>query len=255
MNTVEDVKKHIINKIASSPLISEPFDHKFVENIFPDNFYNDLLINIPNKKNYVAINKTGRVSSAYSPERFVFNLLDKKELDTIEENKKLFLQDLLKTLLSNDLFSSVTSQFSKTIDYRLANLSETEKETLGESNYKFFIKTSLVKDFTKYSLGAHTDVLTKFVTFLFYIPENDDLKNVGTALYEPINNINSDNHQTKEDTSKNFKKIKTCPFIPNSLLVFPRTNNSFHGVEEVNIEKKERNLMQLNYFFDIRNQQ
>ena len=250
MNNLEDIKNHIIEKISSTPLSNSPFDHKFVENIFPDDFYNQLLLNLPNKSNYVPIVSTGRVSKAYSPERYVFNLLEKKELDTIEENKKAFLQDFLKILLSNELFSSVTSQFSKTIDYRLANLSQIEKEKLGKSNYKFLIKTSLVKDFTKYSLGAHTDVLTKFVTFLFYIPQNDDLKNVGTALYKSISDIDHDMHHSNVDTAKNFEKVKTCPFIPNSLLVFPRNNHSFHGVEEVNIEKKERNLLQLNYFFD-----
>ena len=51
-----------------------------------------------------------------------------------------------------------------------------------------------------------------------------------------------------EDTNKKFKKITTCKFIPNSLLIFPRTNYSYHGVDEINIDSKERDLLLLNYY-------
>ena len=148
-----------------------------------------------------------------------------------------------------NFFTSVTSQFSKTIDNRLANLSDEEKNKIGTSNYKFNITCSLVKDFTKYSLGAHTDMLAKFVTFLFYLPSDDKLIRNGTSLYKPITNIEGHSHFSDEDTKKNFKMIKTCPFIPNAVLIFPRTNLTFHGVEEINIEQKERDLLQLNYRF------
>ena len=109
-----------------------------------------------------------------------------------------------------------------------------------------------MKDFTKYNLGAHTDSVNKFVTFLFYIPSDNNLSNIGTSLYKPIVDIDSNKHRhfTTEQTKQNFIKVKTCPFVPNSLFLFPRTKSSFHGVEEVNIEQKERNLLLLNYYID-----
>ena len=143
------------------------------------------------------------------------------------------------------------SQFSKTIDARLRNLSDAEKEKCGFPNLDFTIRTALIKDFTKYSLGAHTDTTTKFVTFLFYLPSNKDFQKVGTALYQSIYNPDTDKHYSAEETKQNFKKIKTCPFIPNSVLIFPRTSMSFHGVEAVNIDQKERNILQLNYHLKV----
>ena len=62
----------------------------------------------------------------------------------------------------------------------------------------------------------------------------------------PLNEVAK--HQSKEKTKNNFTKVKTCKFHPNSLLIFPRTNDSFHGVDEINIEAKERDLLSLNYF-------
>ena len=119
----------------------------------------------------------------------------------------------------------------------------------------------MVKDYTKYNLGVHTDTVGKLMSFLFYIPEDDTLSNIGTSLYKSVSKINSDTkqhsvedqHFTKDQTKNNFKKIKTCPFIPNSLFLFPRTRLSFHGVEEVNIDQKERNLLLLNYFINKSN--
>ena len=49
MHNYNEIKQHIIDKILSSELLNHPFDHKFVEDVFPINFYNDLLANIPGK--------------------------------------------------------------------------------------------------------------------------------------------------------------------------------------------------------------
>lgn len=249
MNNQDNTKNCIIENILSTELIHNPFDHKFVENVFPSKFYDELLLNIPNKSDFIPITETGTVGKSYSPERYIFNLLDKQLIAKIDEGKRKFFKNLLDILLSKELFTSVTSQFSKAIDDRLANFTSTEKEKLGTSNFKFTIRIALVKDFTKYALGAHTDTVNKFVTFLFYIPSDDSVSQVGTCLYEPKTTIEHDMHHSSEKTKEFFTKVKTCPFIPNSVLVFPRTQTSFHGVEEVNIEQKERNLLLLNYFF------
>ena len=252
------LRDHIINQISSSPLITDPFGHKFIENIFPKNYYQNLLSHLPSKSHYISIKKTGSVPSDYSPERYIFNLLDKEHMDKLNQEKKSFFSELINILLSKELFLSVTSNFSQIIDNRLNNLSELEKQKLGTKNFNFSIRTALVKDYTKYNLGVHTDTVGKLMSFLFYIPENDTLSNIGTSLYKSVSKINSDTkqdlvedqHFTKDQTKKNFKKIKTCPFIPNSLFLFPRTRLSFHGVEEVNIDQKERNLLLLNYFIN-----
>ena len=133
----------------------------------------------------------------------------------------------------------------------MKNLSDIEKIKMGKKNYKLSTKTAIVKDFTKYHLGAHTDNYAKLMTFLFYLPKDTSLKNMGTSLYKnntdiPLNQVGS--HQTIENTKKHFTKVKTCKFVPNSLLIFPRTNNSFHGVDEINIDSRERDLLQFNYY-------
>ena len=115
MHNYNEIKKYIIDKILSSELLNHPFDHKFVEDVFPINFYNDLLDNIPDKSDFVPINTTGRVTTNYSPERFIFNFQEKDIINKLEPSKKTFLQNFFKILVSQDLFTSVTSLFSKTL--------------------------------------------------------------------------------------------------------------------------------------------
>ena len=247
--TNDNIIDAIIKNISKIDIIDEPFGHMFIQNIFPQDYYNELLDNIPKKKYYTAINKTKTVASNYSEERFIFNFTDEKDLNKLTENQKKFFNKLTKIMFSNKLFESITLSFKKIIDNNIQNMSREDKAKFGFPNLKFGFRTALIKDLTQYSLGAHTDGIFKFITFLFYIPSTNELIKNGTALYKPKNEITASKHFSLEETRKNFLKIKTCPFIPNSVLIFPRTARSFHGVEEVNINKKERNLLLLNYNF------
>ena len=120
----------------------------------------------------------------------------------------------------------------------------------GTSNFKFRIGASLVKDLTKYKLGVHTDTPAKFLTFLFYIPSDDSLKDLGTALYEPKDkDFHSKNEIKGHYPIEDFNLVKKVDFLPNTLFIFPRTNESYHGVQTINIESAERNLLLLNYYF------
>ena len=137
---------------------------------------------------------------------------------------------------------------------RISNFSDYEKKTFGDKDFEFSIRSSLVKDLQKYKLGVHTDTAHKFLTFLFYIPKDNNYSNLGTTLYKPKHDVNinigekGNYHASLTETKNNFDVVRTLPFKPNSLLLFPRTNQSFHGVEEINSEGIERNLIQLNYY-------
>ena len=244
-----NIISELVKNISNSQLIAEPFVYQFIEKVFPENFYIQLLENIPDTSEFTAINKTGTVGKDYPDERFIFNYTDKKDFEKLTESQKSFFNDLRYILSSVDLFKVATSVFKETLDKNIANLRDDPKKHLDTTNLKFKLRTSLIKDCTRYSLGAHTDSASKFITFLFYIPTNEELKENGTSLYKPLIPSQNITHFNLEDTKKKFRRVKTCPFIPNSVLIFPRTPMSFHGVEEINIDQKERNLLLLNYYF------
>ena len=243
-------KKNIISNINSTQLINEPFPHLLVSNVFSENYYKNLLKLLPSKKNYVSILKTGEVSGNYSPERFVFNL-SRENLSKLNHEQESFFKNLVEILMSKELFDCDFKIFNEVIDNRIKNFSQKEINIMGRSNFKIIIKYQLIKDYTKYQLGVHTDTETKLISFLFYLPEDNKMKNIGTSLYKPKSKIEEDdfaNHFSSKATKEKFNKVKTCEFIANSVLIFPRTPYSYHGVEEINIDQKERNLLLLNYF-------
>ena len=87
---------------------------------------------------------------------------------------------------------------------------------------------------------------------MFYLPRDETIREIGTSLYKPLNKDKStsfSSHYTMEETKKNFVETKKTEFLPNSVLIFPRTNYSYHGVSSINIGSQERNLLLLNFYF------
>ena len=72
----------------------------------------------------------------------------------------------------------------------------------------------------------------KVITLLFYLPKDESQRHLGTSIYLPKDRefrCPGGPHYSREG----FERIVTMPFLPNSLFVFLKTNNSFHGVEPV----------------------
>jgi len=242
----------VIARITKTDLAVEPFEHKFVKEIFPENFYEKLIKNLPNKADYISLTKTGAVSKNHPLERFVF-FLNLENVNKLENPKKEPLMELINIFASPIFFKTVSNEFKNTINERIQNFTDYEISLFGKDKFEFTIQASLVKDFKKYQLGVHTDTTKKFLSLLFYIPKDEKLIDLGTALYKPKKEIyigeKGNYHAPVDSTDENFELIKKVPFLPNSLLVFPRTNYSFHGVEKINENQSERNLIQLNYYF------
>ena len=85
---MNDLKIKFSNKISSSQIIEDPFDHLYIRDFFEDDFYNEIQENIPDIKSFDKILNTGTVSKNYSPERYIFSL--QRDLDKIPKKQKDF---------------------------------------------------------------------------------------------------------------------------------------------------------------------
>jgi hypothetical protein len=100
----------------------------------------------------------------------------------------------------------------------------------------------LVEDVTKYALGPHTDSPKKVITMLFYLPRDLSQSHMGTSIYlpkDPAFRCQGGPHYKFDG----FQRLHTMPFVPNSLFVFFKTDNSFHGVEPVTDPDTKRWLL------------
>ena len=228
--------ENICQSINNSKLYDDPFDHLYINNFFSENFYNRLLEFLPKKDQYTQINKTKSVSADYPDERYIYNITP-ESFENFYPEQKVFFGELVNSLMSLQFYNKIIGKFFQN------NFSVSPKD--------LNLRMALVKDFTKYNLGAHTDHSSKFMTFLFYLPTDNSHKHIGTSLYKlkksENKNISSSEHYSEKDTKELFVEKKLAEFLPNSVLIFPRTNSSYHGVSSINVGSYERNLLLLNY--------
>ena len=229
---------NICNSIEKSTLYDNPFYHLYINNFFTNEFYLNILKYLPTKDQYIQINKTNSVSKNYSDERFILNITPDTFKIFYPEQKNFFRQ-VVSSLMSVEFFNSVIRKFNdKIIKVNPQNID---------------LRMSLVKDLTKYNLGAHTDTNKKFITFLFYLPEDKSHKHIGTSMYKlkdkTKSNFVQDTHYSEKETKELFEEVKLAEFLPNSVFIFPRTDFSFHGVSAINTGSYERNLLLLNYYY------
>ncbi len=229
-----DVEMHLAYKVGNAHINMFPFPHIYVKDVFPDNYYQRLQESLPDPKAMLPIEQV-RPVKGYK-ERFVLELND-KNLGPLSPEVRDFWKDMQNILVERGNFSNlVFTKFQPFIEQRFQ----------GQPGLGFNAETLLVEDTTNYKLGPHTDSPRKVVTMLFYLPKDDSQSHLGTSIYIPNNTefrCPGGPHHARE----HFSRLHTLPFLPNSMLAFFKTDNSFHGVEAVNDPDCRRWLL----LFDI----
>lgn len=187
----------LLDKVCASELQRDPFDHIFIENVFPEVVYREMIKEI-GKNEYIEIEKS-RGTTGY-PKRFTSDM------------KSPFWKFVKKSLVSGKFRKALCEHFGIVDDFLPVQ------------------DVLLIRDEPGYSIPPHTDSLNKIITVLFYLPKDNSLESEGTSIFKPKKEdfvCEKGTHYNFED----FEKVKTMPFKPNSMFAFKRTNNSFHGVE------------------------
>lgn len=195
--------EHVMGRVGGAKITYNPFPHIHITNIFPNDFYEQLMLN-----------------REAAPLAVLNPALPQRRLCWLTRpGLPDFWLDVASHLLGEKLAIKLPLMFGVPAGSGL--------------------DAQLIHDAPGYRLGPHTDEATKAVTGLFYLPERSDASFEGTRLYISKSGQECDgsvNHKLSDD----FVCVSTIPFIPNSALFFPRTNWSFHGVE---LTTKERWLI------------
>lgn len=227
-NTAIATKDAVASRIAGATLRNGPFPHISVDEIFPADFYTEMLRHIPGKDCYKRISETGR-AQGYD-ERLILHLT---QLDGVPAPQRQFWQDFATWFLGSALASNLAAKF-------MAVIAQNAGKDPRFLNYA--VEGMLVKDLDGYQIGPHTDVRSRAVSIMFYLPPDDSYVEHGTALYRPrVPGFKSDGSQHFDFDQ--FKKVKTMPCRPNSMFGFARCDTSFHGVEPINRPGIERDVL------------
>lgn len=196
----DEVLAHLAYKISNAEVKPYPAPHIYVENVFPDDFYERVLWTLPQASNY----STGE--SNYKG-RVFYDPVDMPLLDVFRTQEWLHIAIYP---FRHDIAKGHGSNFPASTDLRL------------------------VLDSENYSIGPHTDAKYKTLSYLFYLPPDNSLEEHGTSIYLPKDEkfrCAGGPHHKHED----FIRVGTAPFRANSLFAFYKTDFSFHGVEPITI--------------------
>ena len=229
---------HAAYKFANAPILNFPFPHFYVENIFSDNFYSKIQENLLDSSEMMSMADLYSDNPGLSgyKERMVMDFDKKESMQKAGKSKREFWASFHKNFSPN--FSNILRvKFKKFLDLRFTYL----------KNVSYTHTLQLVHDKKNYSLGPHTDQPSKVVSVLIYLPKDHKQILTGTSIYMPkdpskLNTELPHLHYLRDD----FYKVITMPYMPNSAFCFIKTNNSFHGVEKLEMEETDRWSLQYN---------
>jgi hypothetical protein len=235
-----DAKKHTIGRIRSAELRTAPFPHIFVEDIFPRDFYAEMLRHRLPAESYRPLVETGRVMREYSPERLCYMPADGSA--DVPSASSAFWQSVFATY--ND-----AEFFQVWMDLFLSHLAERIVQQFGSAadQLKAHAEMFLMRDKTNYVLNPHTDSPKKAISALFYLPPDGRFEKLGTSLYRPKEGAIVPFGMHYADRAQ-FDLNTTIPFRANAMFAFPNVPGSIHGVEPMASPDDVRDLM----LYDIR---
>ncbi len=226
-NSSAETKNHVLYQIMSTPIRTYPLVHLRTENVFPEDFYRQMLSHLPPREYwqwYPDHNGT-RYKERYSVE---LNRPD--DLESIPEPFRSFWSHFGGWFRSDDFRDRIVEKFRPHL--RRIGLCR------GLS-----VRLTLMQYRADFEIGPHTDSLTKLISIIFYLAESAEPKTSGTTLYVPKDPEGLSRGSAHQDFDK-FEKVSEVPCVPNSMFAFVRTDTSFHGVEKV--DTGERNALMYN---------
>jgi hypothetical protein len=205
--------------------------------VFPQDYYDELLSRLPPLDWMKPIAETGSVSGDAYGSRYIADVAEIEEREQEKDPKTQFWAGLGQWMMSDRFRAAVLEKFRPDMAGRFG-------QGAGVSTD---IDARLVRDFTNYSIGPHTDTPRKLASLLFYLPRDDSMSHLGTSIYA-ARDASFRCEGTRHHPYKGFKRVASMPYVPNALFAFFKTDYSFHGVDPITDRNVERNLLLYNIY-------
>jgi len=212
--------------ISKAELHDDPFCHLWMEEIFPDELYSQMLDNLPDGRFYKELRHQDAIQADGRSSRLQFGLAP-KEIEELPNGQKEFWSHARQALYSPHLEQA----FRRALDAGLEHRFGKARKTVGIEP-----RPLLVRDISGYKIGVHTDIAPKVITVQLYLPPDSSQEHLGTSYYragaEP----------------RSYELAKRLPFRPKTGYAFAVTDHSFHGVDAVTEPDVVRNSLMLTYY-------
>jgi hypothetical protein len=228
---------HVVARLRTPEVILDPYPHYYLENVFPDDYYRELLRHLPGSATYQNLFEVTDYKLDHFRHRDQRDLREGWTAELPCEIKE-FWDGFSEWFLGQELAGAVLDSFDAPLRARYGG---------RESWPEVSVEPQLIRHRAGYFLGPHSDLYTKIVVLLIYLAPDESGAHLGTSLYRPKEQgfaCRDSKHYPFED----FVRVKTAPYRPNSMLAFLRSDVSFHGVEPLSerdaADSRGRDLIQ-----------
>lgn len=225
------VEEHVLQRIAASVVSRTPFPHCVVDAVFPSDFYESIIDYWPHEPSWEPLAESGRVGKGAYPQRHVV-LMNELGFARLDGGRRVFWESVAAWLLGSRLRALLIDKFAADLD--ASGFGAPVENTVGDA--------LIVSDRTDYAIGPHTDAPHRVASLLFYLPEDATFRRFGTSFYtprDPAFRCRGGPHHPFGP----FTRTATMEFLPNRLVMFPKSDRCFHGVERVDLRGVERRLL------------
>lgn len=213
----------LLYSLRRSTLRRYPCTHFYSESMFPDHVLAGIYRNWPSSADITAISGSRRVTPGAYQARGLLSLSDllKSRKDRGEDSPfwRAFSRDLTSDEFTRAIFEWLWP--------------EIELVRKLPDQIELSVEWVLTEDQVGYAIGPHTDAPSRLATILIYVPVDDKSQFAGTSLYVPKNTELKRGISPAHHHSRDFHRVFTAPFLPNSAFGFVVSSDSFHGVEKV----------------------
>jgi hypothetical protein len=233
---------HLLQRIASTAAINAPFSHIYLENVFPQDVYEQILHHLPAPDLYNSAAERHYSSGDGTYVRWMFALTAAKMACLSDEQLALW-RGIGAALTAPELKCAMFTKLARDLAFRYGVPQSDAGELAGYS------RPTLYRETAGFEIPPHPDTRKKVVTMHLYLPADRSQLDLGTALYRrkllgwPLGNWRN-----------RFEKVKQFSFQPNSGYAFVVNNSltrkSWHGREQLPPSAGVRNTL-LNTFYEV----
>ena len=226
----------LIERLRRARVEADPFSHYYLENVLPEDYYQQLLNHLPGSDVYENLYEVTDLKLDHFRHRYQRDLND-GWTSALPPQLRTFWNSFNEWFLGPALAQAVLESFAEPLRSRIG-----AKHSWPEVS----VEAQFIRHRAGYFLGPHSDLCTKLVVILLYLAPDSRAERLGTSLYRPKQagfSCPDSKHYPFED----FVRVKTAPYRPNSLLAFVRSDISFHGLEpltEHDVATEGRDLIQ-----------
>lgn len=229
---LENRLKHSLESSLRPAVVeSQPSPHFYGQGVFAPDLYQQIRDHLPDSEYYGGVH--GRTGNARAKKSRLALPFRPDNLALLPDTLRPFWTQMTAYFRSKDFLSLALAAY-------LPFIKTVRPDLVGHT--AFDVRFELLRDATAYGIGPHSDNPDKIMTLLFYLSAGETSDALGTSFYLP----KQEGFRCKtgiHHTSEEFNLYKIYPYAPNAVLSFIRTDTSFHGVEVIEEEGIQRDVL------------